>query len=328
MINQRNLEKEAIVNSSEKPVKWISKYGSITFNQIGRELPFGGINESGLVVEHMTLEETVYPSADKRYAIGAFQWIQFQLDNYSTVEEVIHSDTLIRISDTGSRIHFLICDRSGHPAAIEFLDGKMVCKTGTDLPVAALANSTYDESLSCFYNNCSTETNQSLNHFCVAARQNKSYDSSSENSMVDYGFHTLNMVSQQLFTKWSIVYDIENMRIYFKIFETPVIDGEKKIFMKQPTYDPVTKVIDFRGFDFSCNGAAKVFDLNRDRFKEVNKYYVPYSTDINKEFISRAFTFDKEWGLNIDLKEDDLNSLAKYPETFKCSGDNQTGQNE
>lgn len=104
MVNPRNLEKVALVNPSEKPVKWISKFGSVTFNQIGRELPFGGANESGLVVEHMTLDETVYPSKDNRCAIGAFQWIQFQLDNYSTTEEVINSDTLLRIDDANNKI--------------------------------------------------------------------------------------------------------------------------------------------------------------------------------------------------------------------------------
>jgi choloylglycine hydrolase len=195
----------------------------------------------------------------------------------------------------------------------------MVCKTGTDLPVPALANSTYDESLSCYINNSNTETNPSLTHFCIAARQNSSFNSSNENSPVDYGFRTLDMVSQQLFTKWSIVYDITNMRVYFKIFETPIIDGERKIFLKQPPYDPGTKVIDLRGFDFSCNGVAKVFDLNSDHYNEVNQFFIPYSTEINKEFIAKAFTFYKGWGLNIELKEDDLNSLSKYPESFKCA---------
>ena len=83
MVNPRNLEKVALVITSEKPVKWVSKFGSITFNQMGREVPFGGINESGLVVEHMALDEVVFPSKDNRYVIRAFQWIQFQLDNYS-----------------------------------------------------------------------------------------------------------------------------------------------------------------------------------------------------------------------------------------------------
>ena len=38
----------------EKPIEWISKYGSISFNQFGAEFPYGGINEEGLVVEIMT----------------------------------------------------------------------------------------------------------------------------------------------------------------------------------------------------------------------------------------------------------------------------------
>jgi choloylglycine hydrolase len=319
IVNQRNLEKVAIPNSFEKPAKWVSKYGSITFNQIGRELPFGGINESGLVVEHMTLDETVYPSADKRNAIGAFQWIQFQLDNYSTVEEVIKSDSFLRISDTESKIHFLVCDCIGHSAVIEFLNGKMVFKEGNNLPIPALANSTYDESLNCYNNDGSTLSNPSLGHFCTVAREINHVKSIGEDSTIAFGFKTLNMVSQQLFTKWSIIYDITNMRIYIKIFETPIIQGENKIFTKQPPYDPTTKVIDFKTFNFNCYATAKVFDLNSNNENEVNKYFIPYSTDINKEFIDKAFTFYKRWGLAINLKEDDLNSLARYPETFKCS---------
>jgi choloylglycine hydrolase len=322
MVNPRNLEKMALINPSEKPLKWVSKFGSITFNQIGRELPFGGINESGLVVEHMTLDNTVYPSKDNRYPIGAFQWIQFQLDNYSTIEEVINSDTLLRIDDVNNKIHFLVCDRYGRTAVIEFLNGKMVYHTGKDLPIQALANSTYEESLSCYNNDGGTQSNPSLNHFCTVAKETKHADSSTYNSTIDYAFHALNMVSQGLFTKWSIVYDITNMRIYFKIFETPTIVGEMKIFLKQPPYDPITKVIDFKGLDFSCSGGAKVLDLDCNHEKVVNQYFVNYSNDINKEFIVKAFTFYKGWGLKIDLKDEELDYLAKYPDKFRCIENN------
>lgn len=320
MVNPRNIEKVALVNPSEKPAKWVSKFGSVTFNQIGRELPFGGVNETGLVVEHMTLDETVYPSKDNRYAIGAFQWIQFQLDNFSTIDEVINSDTLLRINEANSKIHFLVCDRFGYSAVIEFLNGKMVCHKGKDLPVAALANSTYDESLNCYNNKGDTQYNPSLNHFCTAAKLSNHANAYSNDSTVDYAFQTLNMVSQVLFTKWSIVYDISNMRIYFKVFETPTIDGEKKIFTKQPPYDPMTKVIDFKGLDFNCSVGSKVLDIDCNHDKLVNQYFVNYSTSINKEFIFKAFTFYKGWGLNIDMKEEQMDNLAKYPESFRCIG--------
>lgn len=37
MVNPRNLEKVALVDPSEKPANWVSKFGSITFNQVGRD---------------------------------------------------------------------------------------------------------------------------------------------------------------------------------------------------------------------------------------------------------------------------------------------------
>jgi hypothetical protein len=318
IVNPRNLEKIALVDSSQNPIKWVAKYGSITFNQIGRELPFGGINVAGLVVEHMTLDKTVYPSRDDRYPISAYQWIQFQLDNYSTIEEVISSDTLLRIEDTSVKIHFLICDRFGHAAVIEFLDGKMVCRTGKDLPVRALANSTYDESMKSYNNSGSMSSDLSLANFCSAAKQIDPVNYFINGSIIDYAFNTLKSVSQGIFTKWSIVYDITNMKIYFKIYETPIIDGEKKIFLKQPPYDPGTKIVDFKGLDFNCSEGAKILDLNCNYTDVVNQYLENYSTSINKEFISKAFAFYKGWGLNIEIKDEVIEYLAKYPESFKC----------
>jgi choloylglycine hydrolase len=317
MINQRNLEKVALVDPSEKPMKWVSRFGSITFNQVGRELPYGGINEAGLVVEHMTLEKTVYPSKDERSAIGACQWIQFQLDNYATVEEVISSDSLLRISEAVSRFHFLVCDRFGHVATIEFLDGKMECHTGKNLPVPALANSTYEESLSCHKNNGDTQSDRSLYNFVTAARLVSQHDSLEKDSIIADAFRALNAVSQGLGTKWSIVYDITNMRIHLKVFETPTIVGEQKVFLKKPG-EATTKIVDINGFDFNCTVTGKVLDLDSDKEGEVNPYFVNYSTGINKEFIYKAFTFFKGWGIGIELREDELNYLAAYPGSFNC----------
>jgi hypothetical protein len=318
MFNQRNLEKVALVDASEKPAKWISKFGSITFNQVGRDLPYGGMNENGLVVEQMTLDQTVYPSRDNRSGIGACQWIQYQLDNCSTIEEVIQSDTVLRIVDGISKLHFLVCDRSGHTASIEFLNGKMVCHTESDLPVQVLANSPYAESIKCYNDNGDTKSNRSLFNFVTAAHQVKNPDVPNDTSSIAYAFRVLRSVSQGLATKWSIVYDITNMKIHFKIFETPTIVGEQKIFTRQPPYDPVTKIVDFKGLDFDCSARMKVLDINCDIEGRVNQSLTDYSTDINKEFIVKAFSFFKNWGIPIDLKEPELTYLAQYPESFRC----------
>jgi len=290
MTNPRNVKKTALVDPSEKPIEWIAKYGSITFNQIGRDLPYGGINETGLVVEHMTLEETKYPNKDRRYAIGANQWIQFQLDNYSTVEEIIHSDTLLRIVDATSKYHFLISDRFGNVASIEFLDGKMISHSQNSLSVPVLANSTYDNSLKCYQTGEKTDSNLSFYNFCTAADGIKKNNRLSNDSLISHAFHLLKSVSQGLFTKWSIVYDVSNMRIYFKVFETPMIVGEQKIFMKQPGQAEM-KYVDFKSFDFDCDKVPKGLNLNDNFSGAVNSQFIDYTTEMNKEYINQTFKF-------------------------------------
>src|SRR6186997_948097 len=77
--NQRGLAKTSFKTKDGETVSWVSLYGSITFNQYGKEFPTGGMNEKGLVVELMWLDGTVYPKADNRAEISVLQWIQYQL---------------------------------------------------------------------------------------------------------------------------------------------------------------------------------------------------------------------------------------------------------
>src|ERR1700755_3020224 len=58
-VNKRGVSKEGAADKNA--ARWVSKYGSVTFNQYGRENPSGGMNEAGLVIELMWLEWTKYP---------------------------------------------------------------------------------------------------------------------------------------------------------------------------------------------------------------------------------------------------------------------------
>jgi len=66
VINKRNVTKTALFCAN--PAQWTSKYGSVTVNQWGRELPARGMNEAGLVIGEMTLQETRFPAPDDRPA--------------------------------------------------------------------------------------------------------------------------------------------------------------------------------------------------------------------------------------------------------------------
>ena len=67
--NPRGLKKVAYVSGNgqqSKQAHWISRFGSVSFNQYGREFPAGGMNETGLVVEGLLVKEASYPAYAQR----------------------------------------------------------------------------------------------------------------------------------------------------------------------------------------------------------------------------------------------------------------------
>lgn len=145
-VNKRHVMKTAWESStSGQYARWISRFGSVTFNIIGSQLVWAGMNEAGLMLSTMSLIETQEPAPDERPPLLLPLWGQYQLDNHSTIDEVIASDDLVRV--TSAYDHFLVCDRSGACAVIEFLDGEMVVYSEDNLPIQALTNSTYQDSL-------------------------------------------------------------------------------------------------------------------------------------------------------------------------------------
>ena len=120
VINKKGIVKQAFVQPPNKPAKWISKYGSITFNQIGVDAPMGGMNEKGLVIAQMGLFESEFPKTDDKYVVGGLEWIQYQLDNSSTLSEVIENNKKIRIVFNIVPVHYFICDNLGNVGIVEY----------------------------------------------------------------------------------------------------------------------------------------------------------------------------------------------------------------
>lgn len=257
-INKTGISKTAQSNNSSNPFTWVSKYGSVTFNQHGRELPYGGMNETGLVVETMMLHDTEYPqSPDSRPEIGLFRWIQYQLDSFSTIEEVIESDSIIRIK-AYIGAHFLVCDAAGNCVTIEFLKGQLVYHTKEQLPVRVLSNSKYSKAVSFWKNGHIPENDprRSIGRFVLAADMMGKYDPKTT-PPVEYAFKILSSVANPSDTQWSIVYDIGNFCIYFRTKENRKI----RHFV-------------LKSFDFSSAAPLKSLDINAN-----------FSGDITGKFI-------------------------------------------
>jgi penicillin V acylase-like amidase (Ntn superfamily) len=76
MINPRRLEKKALISLPNTPATWTAKYGSATFNHVARELPLGGMNEKGLVVEALWLRSAKFPIPNAQPTLNELQWLQ------------------------------------------------------------------------------------------------------------------------------------------------------------------------------------------------------------------------------------------------------------
>jgi penicillin V acylase-like amidase (Ntn superfamily) len=304
MINKRGMSKTAMLQEDEKPAKWVSKYGSLTFNQYGREFPTGGMNEKGLVVELMMLNESEYPEHDRRPVVGCLEWIQYQLDNSSSIAEVIQKSQVIRISSR-VKLHFLACESSGACVTVEFLNGKFTPHSGANLPVAVLTNDTYERSLAYlrtligFGGTSPVPSGQgSLDRFGRAASLLQNYQSSSNKDIVSYSFDVLANVAQGDYTKWSIVYDPKNLRVHFRTSANTQI-----------------KRVDFAKFSFSCDTPVKVLNINAAQSGDVSQRFIKYSTSINRNLVQQSY---RNTPFLTNTPEAEIDVVSKHPETFSC----------
>jgi penicillin V acylase-like amidase (Ntn superfamily) len=302
IINKRNVTKTATsAQRKALPLTWTSKFGSATFNLFGREFPMGGMNEKGLVVESMGLEATQYPLKDQRPPIDENQWIQYQLDNCATINQVIENDAHLRIyKPWGMGLHFMVCDSSGDCAVIEFLGNEQVVHTKKNMPIKALTNNSYAHSLESWTTKTIPQEDkyQSIERFILTADQVKKYTPKSRCSPVQYSFDVLKSVEHSYPTQWTIVYDVAELAIYFKTLSNQNI-----------------RYFRLDSLDLSCKTPVKIMDVNAPYAGNVVERFQNYTYKINRKFIQDAYWSSFLVSL---FPHHILDSIAHYPETTFC----------
>jgi len=221
-VNRKGVVKSSVnTNAAQRHAQWTSRYASVSFNLVGYEYAWGGMNEAGLSVSTMSLDETRQPPPDDRPPLDNGEWVQYILDTCATVEDIVASQTEVR---TLTVDHYLVGDRFGNAATIEFLDGRMVVHSGSGLPVAALTNNTYEDLLGIWewlrahgnYGGLAS----SFQRFCLAADRADRFQPTTDAEAVGYAFDTLDEVRGERFsaspTNWSLVFDTENLRAYYR----------------------------------------------------------------------------------------------------------------
>ena len=158
---------------------------------------------------------------------------------------------------------------------IEFLAGKLVVHRGENLPVKALTNSKYAESLAAFEaakrRREIPTTESSLDRFVRGATL-----ISGEGDPIARSFATLAAVASttgETRTRWSIVYDL----------------GAKEVYFRTDTNQAI-RHLSVTSFDFSCRTPIKMFDLIKSGSGDVSTSLTDYSTDTDRTVAQAAYT--------------------------------------
>ncbi len=319
-INKREVAKTASFYMIESkrtqnavPAQWVSKFGSVTFNQYGLEWPQDGMNEAGLLIHQMFMEGSQYP-INELPALDPLQWVQYQLDTSATVADVLKNAQKVRPVAVGSdrtkdgpvTLHYMVCDVSGACAVIDFKGGEMKVYTGATLPVKAVTNHFYDDEIANLQKYAGfggtlpipnrQEDIDDFNRLASAGQDttnaldtrfvrlaNRLKNDTRETPILDAAFALLHEVAsleserpltlqlhtdghREDFTKWSIVSDMLNRKIYYKT-----------------TTNKNVRVIDLSQLDFSCASPVKILDITKggsaDKIVNMSKEFEDYTVE-------------------------------------------------
>lgn len=294
-VNPRGLVKTAFhLFATGEKLSWVSSFGSVTFNQYGREMPNGGINEAGLVVEVMWLNQTEYPAGGDAPVVSELQWVQYALDRFSSTDELVAAAKRIRVAPIHGRIHYLACDAKGACATFEYLDGGLVVHSGDTLAAPALTNHPYQASVEHLRRNRAPRLSRrdSLSRFHRAASASRAGDVDE----VDEAFGFLDTVRAGDYTKWQIVYDVAGRSVHFRTRDAKAI-----------------KTIALRKLAFDCAGDVRSMSMDSAEAGDAVARLIADDGRANLALVSETLG-----RLGSGLGDTAAHVLASYPKSMRC----------
>lgn len=271
--NLRGTSKIAYYTTAGEPAQWTSKYGSITFNQNGKEMPYGGMNEKGLVIEMLWLELTRFNLNENKNYVNELEWIQYQLDNFENIHQVMEHLTDLKIYPIKGKIHYILTDNTGESVIIEYLNGQPtaykkeanVCQTITNNSV--LQSEPYKSQVKGIRKNNTAPT---YRYYQLEKEISNIQDGMEMNAT--YAFNVLKKVTipkGSFKTMWSIVYNVNERCISF------FTDAYTEI-----------KSINLSELDFSSNLAY--YPLNQNEVTIITNALKSFTETVNYSYMSPA----------------------------------------
>ncbi len=268
-----------------QPLKWTSKYASVTFNlSIAKtksindgeyEAGVDGINQAGFKVGTYFLASSVFAEDGVQTTIDIGSLMQYMLDNFNSVDEALAdlSGNRYRITSTPTglveiKLHFFLHDVTGASAIVEFINGKIEVTPNPAIQV--LTNSSYGESVEHLklYDGFGGKlaipgSIDSYDRFVRGVHYWKNLPAPENPTQgVNYGFATIQLLTESPGfahggTRWTIVTDLDNKMIYFRTLNNPAV-----------------AIIDLNKLSATLKGTSRIEVLRTDLAGDISDLFI------------------------------------------------------
>jgi len=179
----------------------------------------------------------------------------------------------------------------------------MVVHTDETMPVKALTNNTYEESIDSwkksrwwmFWKLLERRFwRSSPIRFEIAADRVKGFNENGKDKAVDYAFDTLEKTrddAESNPTQWSIVFDTKNLKIHFHTRTNPEI-----------------RSISLTMLDFSCATPTQMLDIHQNLSGDISNNFMDYSHEVN---LNHFLRFIEKWGLS-NVSPEEIKALTEH----------------
>lgn len=255
-------------NRPEPKINWTSRYASITFNSEGVDFPDGGMNEKGLCIFEMSMGLTRFMKIPAKPTLFICLWIQYQLDNFATVDDVVAN--LGTINQDGWSWHYFIADRTGDYAIVEYLKNRIVVYRGEQAPMPLLCNTSYKRELLLL--NREPDLLSRIKRLIGKRRRFQrgllARERLAKNSVMDLDQQAREIVDAMAirgWNKWQIIADPVNLKVDFRTHRNRAY-----------------RTIDLNRLDLASGSPARVLDIHGPGSGDVTEQLMTLSRDANR----------------------------------------------
>jgi penicillin V acylase-like amidase (Ntn superfamily) len=311
-----NLTEENMYSEESHGAKWVSLYGSVTFNQFARELPTCGMNEAGLAIVSMWHDTVQKTEPQGKNQITELQWIQQQLDCFSSVREVIDNLDSTSFSASMYPMHYHLSDKTGKSVLVELVQGKL--KALDDPSLCACSNAGIVQSIEYSQKYLGQDPAKIVIKEPILDRAAKAIQMATDynqglqpQDILESTFHILDSVSLKIGFKALFRWIGQGVPPSQTVLQAAFHITQQKIYFRTSSNKNIRE-IDLSLLDFSAHSTVRVYDVESQGKGDITGEFHDYTPGDNADLVTKSYAPVKD-----QFPEEAQRELIRYPELLR-----------